>query len=323
MFQHPDFNVYGFNEVPMNRDCYLMDEEYLEEYEKYLLRVMNGGTYETPIGYVSYAAVRTINDASLELSWYPNVYDRFHEVVVILPKTEFVTCVGSWRWDEKPHIFVKNGWLNNLHLRSYSVFGLVDAIGVKEAIRNRTLTRERLIQLRDQIDTLGKSFQQVSFISFADTVLLKSNWSVGQVGSEVRYTYQPEIFITLVKQLQKTFRETLGLSVYAILTQGDNEYYEDPLLHISESRNHVCLNSLGLPFTQLLAIDESVRSNLQKQLHPPSDLYIDELFYRSLKLKFEFVKGEAFNKFPYRAKMTGTNAFYYTVQFAQVIENLQ
>ena len=185
----------------MNRDCYLMNEEYLEEYKKYLLRVMNGGTYEIPIGYVSYAAVRTINDASLELSWYPNVYDRFHEVVVILPKTEFVTCVGSWRWDEKPHIFVKNGWLNNLHLRSYSVFGLVDAIEVKEAIRNRTPTRERLIQLRDQIDTLGKSFQQVSFISFADTVLLKCNWSVRQVGSEVRYTYQPEIFITLVKQL--------------------------------------------------------------------------------------------------------------------------
>ena len=153
MFEHPYFDLYRFDTIPLDRDCFLMDEAYIEEYEKSLLSVFSGCDYE-PIGYISYAAVRRINDTSLEVSWYP-VLDRFHEVVITLPQTEFVTCVGSWRWDEKPHIFVKSAWLENLYLRRHSVFGLVDAIGVKKAIQKGTLTRERLLVLREEIDKLG------------------------------------------------------------------------------------------------------------------------------------------------------------------------
>jgi hypothetical protein len=323
MFEHKDFDVYSFDAIPLDRDCYLMDEMYIEEYEKFMFKVLSGSEYEPPIGYISYAAVRKINVESLEMSWYPNIYDRFHEVVIILPKADFVACVGSWRWSEKPHIFVKSQWLNNLHLRRYSAFGLIDAIDVKEAIRKGTLTRERLIQLRNEIDTLGKSYPQVSFISFADTILIKSNWSVGQVGSEVRYTYEPEIFITIVKRFREIFAKTLGLAIYAVLTQGSNEYYDDSLLHISELKNHVCLNSLGLPFAQLLAIDESVRSHLRAKVHSPSDLYMDAQFYRSLNFKFEFLKTEANSKYPYKDKMIGTDTFYYAAQLPEVLENLK
>ncbi len=227
----------------------------------------------------------------MEISWYPNIHDRFHEVTVTLNKAEFITCVASRKWDEKPHIFAKRGWLDTLHLKRYSVFGFIDAIGVKGALTQGTITRDRLVALRDSIDEFGGFYPQVSFISFADNVLVKSNWSVGHVESTVQYTYEPEVFLPIIKGVQDIFRDKLGLSVYAVLTQGYNEYYDDGLLHISASQNHVCLNSLGVPFTQLLAIDSAARSNIKEKVHPPAEIYMDELFFRSLRCKFQFNRG--------------------------------
>jgi hypothetical protein len=322
MFDHQNFDVYRFDEVPLDRDTYLMDELYLDEYENHMLRVFEGSR-EHPVGYISYAAVRAIADTALEISWYPNIYDRFHEVTVTLPRSEFVTCVGSSRWDEKPRIFVKRGWLDALHLKNYSVFGFIDAIGVKKAFQRRAITRDHLVALRDSIDELGKSYPQVSFISFADSVLVKSNWSVGHVESTVQYTYQPEVFFAVLKELQDIFQKTLGLSVYAVLTQGQNEYYDDALLHISGTQNHVCLNSLGVPFAQLLAIDAAARENIRHSRHPHADVYMDERFFRSVRFKFGFTSGErAERKYSYCDKMSDAPGFYYPARLQEILTNL-
>lgn len=321
MFEHKDFDLYSFESVPTNRDCYLMGECYLEEYEKYMMRVIAGGSYEDPIGYISYAAVRVIHDTNMEISWYPNIYDRFHEVTVALKKADFITCVGSWRWDEKPHIFVKDSWLNNLHLGRYSVFGFIDAIGMEAAIRKGTITHEQLIALRDDIDRLGQSHPEVSFISFGDSILVKSNWSVGMVNSTVQYTYNPEALLPIIKDLQISFGRTLGLSVYAVLTQGHNEYYDDALIHISASRNHICLNSLGVPFAQLLAIDSAARSNIKENVHLPTEVYMDEHLFRSFRFKFEFHKGER-RKYYFASKMSSAPAYYYAVKLEEIFGNL-
>ena len=321
MFEHENFDVYSFESIPLNRDCYLMDEACMAEYEQYMLRIFSG-SQEDPVGYISYAAVRAIRDSALELSWYPNVYDRFHEVAVTLNRADFIACVGSWRWSEKPHIFVKRGWLDALHLKRYSVFGVVDAIGVKDAIQNGTMTRDRLIALREAIDGLGKSYPQVSFISFADNVLLKSNWSVGHMNSEVRYSYQPEIFLPILKELQRIFSKILELSIYAVLTQGHNEYYDDAPLHISVSQNHVCLNSLGVPFAQLLASNDTARANIHNEVHPPAEVYLDEQLFRSLRFRFEFMKEQRLKKYSYYHKMSKATAFYYTGQLQEILDNL-
>ena len=90
---------------------------------------------------------------------------------------------------------VKGDWLNHLHLRSYTIFaGLIDAVGVKAAIRSNVLTRNRLVRLRDRIDDMARRYSDVWFISFADSLLLKSNWTVGHFESSVKYTYRPGDF---------------------------------------------------------------------------------------------------------------------------------
>jgi len=321
LFDHEKFDVYSFEDTPLNRDCYIIDEVYIKEYEQSMIDFFNGKALES-VGYVGFVAPRKVHTNSIELSWYPNIHTRFHEVVIKLPKEAYIKCVGCWQCDEKPHIFVKSGWLKGIYLRLYSVFALVDAIGVKEALQDGRLSREKLIFLRDEVDKLSKQYIDISFISFADSILLKSNWSVGHYESDVQYTYKPEVFIEIVKELQSIYRNTLGLSVYAVITQGSNEYYDDPLLHISDTQNHICLNSLGIPFAELMAIQNTVRSSIRMKIHEPAELYMDKLFYNSLKFKFRFDKQKG-NKYTYRAKMMDADSFYYCGQCQNILDNLE
>lgn len=321
MFEYEYFDVYPYEDVPLNRDCFLMDECYLQEYEASILNIF-AGKGGAPIGYISYSAARKINEHSIDFSWYPNIFSRFHEVAISLPRNQLVTCVGCWRYDEKPHIFVKSRWLEQLHLKSYTVFCMVDAIGVKAALQNGTVSREKLLLLREGIDRLAESHIEVCFVSFADSLLIKSNWTVGHFQSDVSYTYNPESFLNIIKELQNIYQEVLNLDVYAVLTQGTNEYYEDSLVHISSGKNHISLNSLGIPFAQLMAIDISVRAAIKANEHGCFELYLDKHFYNSLQLRSEFDK-QARPQYIYSAPMMDAGSHYYCAQLQDVLENLQ
>lgn len=323
MFENKSFQSYDFGHVPINCDCYLMDEDYLQAYEQYMLRVIAGNSNdEEPIGETACAAIRKIHNSSMNLSWYPNNLYRFHEVSITLNKSDFITCVSSYNWDEKPHLFIKRGWLNRLYLRHYSVFGLIDAVGMKTALDNGSITKERLAKLRDSIDHLSESRSEMSFISFADSVLVKSNWSVGYVSKNVHDTYNPEIMLSIVKDLHSIFNATLGLSVYAVLTQGYNEYSDDPVFHISSSKNHISMNSLGLPFAQLFAIDGAAKDNVQKMMHLPKEVYMDEHFFHSLRFKSGFKKDVGITRYKYLEPMNNRLLYYYAGHLQELIENL-
>lgn len=321
LFDHREFRKYDFKDVPLNRDVFLMDEKWIEEYDKALVGMFDGGEYPI-VGYISYAAARAVDEFSIELSWYPNLHDRFHEVSVILPKDQFVICVDCPSYDEKPHVFVKSAWLSNLHLRAYSVFAIVDAIGVKSELASGKLTRNKLIELRGRIDEIANVYPAISFVSFADSLLVKSNWFVGQYDSDIKYTYEPEVFIRLISDLRSAYLDVLGMEIYAVLTQGSNEYYDDALLHISPMQNHISLNSLGLPFAQLMSIENAARSAIRKHMHDPAELYMDENFYHSLRFVYGFDKN-ARPKSAYQSPMSSEDSFYFYSDYQTIIENLR
>jgi hypothetical protein len=180
MFEHPLIQIYAFENIPLDTDLFLMEERWMAEFAAALMRSVNGSD-ETAysIGYYSDVAARAIHADSVELSWYPNTYTRFHQVRITLPRSEFVTCMGSWQFDYKPVIFVRGDWPTNLHLRSHSVFALIDAIDVKKALAGGKLTRAKLIELRNRIDEIAAANPEVAFVSFADSLLLKSNYTIG------------------------------------------------------------------------------------------------------------------------------------------------
>jgi len=322
MFDHPMIQVYAFEDIPLDRDLSLMDEKWMAEFEAALIEsVEERGDTAYSVGYYSAASAVSIASDSAELCWYPNTHDRFHQVRIPLPRSEFVTCVASWQYDYKPIIFVRGEWLTNLHLRSYSVFALIDAIGVKNALASGALTRPKLIELRDRIDAIAASNPGVAFMSFADSLLLKSNYSIGQYDSHIKYTYEPEKILHLLPSIRSAYQSVLGLDIYAVVTQGSNEYYDDALLHISGTQNHISFNSLGLPFAQTQAIEHAARAAIKSGIHAPAGAYLDDSFYHSLRFRSGFEKNKE-GKFGYSAPMTTGLSYYFPVSFQLLSDNL-
>ncbi len=313
MFEHNDIEKYSFSNIPIGEECLLISEIYIEEFSNALIKQLDhslGNPYE--VGYCCTVVVRNINSNSIDLSWYPDTHTRFHEVSISIPKDKFKVCVESCKHGIKPYIFIDHNWLELLYTREYSVFALVDAIGVKDAIRDNLLTKEKLLYLRDEIDSLATEHLDISFISFADSLILKSNWSVGYYRNSIKCSYKPESLLLVIQKIQDIYNNVLGLSVYSVLTQGSNEYYEEPLLHISNTKNHICLNSLGIPFAELLAIENAAKIALKSKVHSPAEIYMDEQYYHSLNFRIEFQKNKK-PKNSYKAIMkTGTSNYFYS-----------
>ncbi|TZG29337.1 hypothetical protein [Sphingomonas montanisoli] len=321
LFDHPDIELHKMEDVPLDRDIFLMGDEWMAEYSIAMLKGIAGGDWDN-VGYISYACARSVSADGIELSWYPNIYDRFHEVRVNLPRRHFVACTEMWQYDEKPRIFVSAQWLEDLHLRVFSVFALVDVIGVRRALLNGSITKEKLAALQGRIDAISANHTDVSFVSFADSLLLKTNWTVGQWDRPIKYTYEPEKIIKLMPELVKAYKDELGLSIYAVVTQGQNEFYEDSLIHKSSSGNHISLNSLGLPFAQLQSIESAAKHASKTGVHQFSELYMDVSFFKSLKMKHDFKK-DHIQQYPYVPPMADYPCQYVLGTFDMVISNLQ
>ena len=319
MFDHDQIDVHQFEDIPLDCDLYLMDEKWMQAYEKDLLNMFSGVEYE-PAGYIARASAHSINSEAITLSWYPNIYDRFHRMGVTLPRDQFVTCIECRNYDEKPHIFVRSDWLTNLYLREHSVFALVDVIGVKAKLERGGIPRSKLIKLRDMLDGIAAHNPAIAVISFADSLLLKSNWTVGQWDSETTYTYDPEKIIRLLPEIQTVYRDALEMEAYAVIAQGINEYYEDALLHISG--NHISLNSLGLPFAQTMAIDNAARKAIRRGLHEPAEVYMDQDFFHSLRFNYQFATSSR-PKHTYVSPMANGPSYYHFESGQTLLDNIQ
>jgi len=92
MFEHADFDRYEYNEIPLDRDIYLVDEAYIHEYHQMMLEFFNNRAEYRHIGYVSPVAARHIGEHSVELTWYIT-HERWHEIRLTLPKSEIICCV--------------------------------------------------------------------------------------------------------------------------------------------------------------------------------------------------------------------------------------
>ena len=114
MFDHPLIQVYAFEDIPLDPDLDLMDEKWMAAFEAALVKSVDGRAESAySVGYYSAAAARAIGAEFIELSWYPNTHDRFHQVRITLPRSAFITCVGSWQYDYKPVVFVQGDWLRD------------------------------------------------------------------------------------------------------------------------------------------------------------------------------------------------------------------
>jgi hypothetical protein len=312
LFDTPDFENYT-PEALKNYELLLQDEIFIEDYRRSIIEQNNGKKWK-PFGYVCFVAVRRVTVKTIELSFFPITSDRHHELPIVLPRDQIVSCVRAWQWDERPTLFVKSEWLEKTLSRFNCVFGLIDAIGVRRKLETGMAISEHLPKLRSRLDEIASRYPHISFVSFADSVLLKSHWSLG-----VKYDYDPERLLYLFTEIRTLFRESLGLSVYGVFTQGSNEYYTDSSMHVS--KNHVCLNSLGAPFADLFAIDAAARRAYKENPHS-DDLYLDELYFNSLRLGYKF-KQTVLDWNSYTMSINKARGWYARVSCDEVLKNLK
>ena len=297
-----------------------MDIKYAQEYEQSWLRMFKGGPNEN-VGYVTSAYITSVVDTHVNAVWFPNQSDRYHQVTVHIPRNKILFAVDCWQYGEDPHLFIDSAWLEDLYLRTYSVFGFVDAVDIGEALATGVLNRAHFIELREALDALSTSYPDISFISFGDSILLKSNWNTGYIHTKQKYSYYPEIFLSLIRDLQHLYRQILGVGIYTILTQGSNEFYESTLIHIAESRRHICLNSLGIPFAQIFDIDRAVRIAIRTNIHERAEVYMEESFFMSLNRKYDFGKPQA-QAFEYKHKLLPDSGVYYPFTLKTLLDNI-
>lgn len=312
-FSNYSFQKFTFDQLPLGRDTWVMDQTYMAQWEEEWLNVIGGDDEASPytIGYITPVSIDDITENGAEISWYPNTYDRFHLVRTGLPRDAFVGAVHAFEYEKRVTVFVKSDWLRKLHLRSNSIFAMIDAVDMTEAIKSGAVSYEKVIELRNAIDEVASQHPSISFISFADSLLLKTNWTVGMVDTDIAYTYAPESLLVLFQQLQDLYRATLGLEIYGVFAQGSNEFYDDPLLHISTTQNHISLNSLGLPFAQVSLIEAAARKAIRAGEHPAMEIYMDSDLFHSLSFEY-YERKDHWPSAPYKPKMrSGQGSYHY------------
>lgn len=317
------FEKFTLDTLPRQRDIFMMDEVWMDAWTAEWSKVFAGDEQASPyeIGYITPVHIAEVTPAGAEISWYANTHDRFHRVKTFLPRDAFVAAALAFEYEKRPQLLVKSDWLRKLHLRSNSIFAMIDAVDMTQAIQAGSISHEKVIALRDALDRLAADYPFISFISFADSLLLKTNWTAGMVNTDVSYTYVPESLLILFQRLQELYRATLGLEIYGVFAQGSNEYYDDPMLHISPSQNHVSLNSLGLPFAQIALIEGTARKAIRNGDHGRAEFYIDGDLFHSLMFK-NHARKDSWPSAPYKPKLTSEPGEYFHGNVADLISCL-
>jgi hypothetical protein len=323
-FPSDSFDKFSLDELPLHSDIFVMDETYIEEWGSVWLKSVGGDKRVSPyeVGYITAVRISEVTPAGAEISWFANRLDRFHEMKTFLPRAAFVTAACAYEYEMRVSVFVKSDWLRKLHLRSNSIFAMIDVADMTAAIKSGAVSHEKLIALRNALDKVSARYPFISFVSFADSLLLKTNWTAGMVDTDIEYTYVPERLIMLFQELQILYRDTLGLEIYGVFAQGSNEYYDDPLLHISTSNNHISLNSLGLPFAQIGQIEAAARKAIHDGKHSRMEIYLDKDLFNSLAFKNYELK-KTWPSALYDAKLTSEPGRYFYAMCNNLILSLR
>jgi hypothetical protein len=316
-----------FEDLPIHRDLFLVGSGELGAFKRAWARYLRAPGDSSPehptASFCSYwAFVDQLARQSCDVNLCLDLGQRYHGIVRRLPKSNFVACFDYWHFEKRPYLIVDQSWLDANATALYSTYALVDAIGMKAVLRAEgALEKARVDKFRRALDKLAAKHPDHAFFSFADSVLIKTNWSVASKYAE---TFRPEAFLRLLRKVQNAFRNGLGLDAYAVVTQGANYYPDDALLKVSASQNHISLPSLGTPFAQLFEVDEAVRAAIRKRRHAPRSLYLTRWFFLALRLR-----GVARDRwqnslvpFTGRALSVDQNS-YLPVDFDEVLEALE
>ncbi len=315
--------TYSFDQLPTDRDCFVIPEaEYkvlVAEWCRYYDEP-DGQVVAHPNERLSYrwCALKKVGGASYDVNVCITRSHRFHGVLRRLAHKDFVACLYFREYSKRPYIVVSDDWISQIEKNHSSIFAMIDTIGMREFLANEgKVSKERYFLLSEKVDQIADSNKDCVFLSFADSVLIKTNWEA----ADEKYieTYQPERFIGIVNLIQFAILEALSLKSYAVVSQGVNYIESSDLVRPSGVVNHFSIPSISGPFAEIFAIDDTVRKNIKNGTHNPKSLYLSEALVLSLKTK----NGTANGKFEYFDYVPKGLSFWWNRYVPTDFENLR
>jgi hypothetical protein len=278
--------VFDFDHIPVGRDIFLIGAEQLEQLHESWLEIQvqeNAPALSETLNF-RWCAVQEIVADTCRVNVCIDLSTRYHGALHLLPRAKFVACVRFWNYEKRPYLIVDQEWFDQIQSEMYSLYALVDAIGVKAALDLANgITSAGVVSLKTIIDGIAMEHPEAAFFTFADTVLIKTNWSAK--AGEYDSSYYPEQFLAIVEKVRAAFQTALRLPAYAVVTQGANFFQQPKTFEMSSNGNHIFIGSLGTPFANLQEIEAAVRRAIREGAHPPKELYLAEWFVLTLHFK--------------------------------------
>ena len=294
------------DDVPLHRDCVLIGSDQFEELNRIWKDFFaSGAGMDHPNNHlrVRWCALKGIGADSCEVNICVTKMSRYHGAVKTLPRSKFIVGVYSWDYAKRRYLVVDQQWFDQIEQEPFSLYALVDVIGMKKLLDKHGRVDERqLTAIREGIDALAARNPDHAFLTFADNVLVKTLWRAAE--PEYDATYKPEQFLGITEEIDAIFAGALGLHTYVVATQGANYSEETSLLQISPGRNHVFFGSLATPFVEIFEIDKAIRAALQRGTHGPKELYLSESLFLTLQYTHYQDKDELKERlFPFTSKI--------------------
>ena len=318
-------DYYDYENTPLGRDVFVVSEKYYFDFVKnWRFYLDDEDPYTMHPNWMIKNMIRgsviKVEPSYVVVEVFLNTTFRFHSAVVTLPKADFLHCLENYNYQKQPILIVSEDWLRKVMSSHYSVFCMVDAIGIKKAILTNGGVEPHLFRTFTRtIDSLARKYRNYTFLSFGDSVIIKGTFCPDR---KYYLTYKPEELVKISNEVRKLFRDILNCGSYAIFSQGLLYDFENKGIRKASLGKHYSLGSLGAPFAEIFEIDEVARSNIKMEVHSPCDLYMTTHFFNTLDVIYD-EKGN-FNKFSYESKMSFLGiGEYYAVGYDYLLSNLK
>ncbi len=322
-FEKP-LDIVDYKDIAIERDVFLIQESDYRDFILLWRYYLEDADTKTPHPNnfipIRRGSIEKIEENYLEVNLCVDQTERYHSSIVNLPKDNFVVSLENWNYQKQPIIIVKDKWMKTFMNKSFSIFCLIDAIGVKKhLIKNGNLPIKQIRLFKKFIDTLSNSFPELVFLSFGDSVIISSSFS----GSSLYfYQYSPERILLAAAKVREAFQKYLEFDSYVVMSQGfifDHGIFKKKRCSFG---THISFNSLGTPFTYLFDIDKNAQENFKNAIHPPMTFYVDERLWWALRLKDKCKDKYESSYSTFYSKISAKDVKYYWLDFNQLLNDL-
>jgi hypothetical protein len=302
----------NYNDIALSRDLFIYKESDYKKYVTFFKSYFDKWESKMhPNWLLDYriASVEARYPDYLVINLCVDILERYHSVIVTLPKKHFKACFEN-EADKQEGIIVSDDWFNNFKKPCFASFCMVDAIGVKNFLTKQGyIEKATFDNFRNDVTRTSRKFKDFLVVSLADSVIIQSKFK----GNIMYYIdYAPERLVLFAFEIQKLFKKHFRLNSYAVFSQGNILDFGGRNLRKKIFSNHYSFASLGTPFSQLFDLDEVIRVNCKNGTHSPCEAYFTDRFFWTLKFNQNDTKDKVkANPVPYQAKLSFTSNEYY------------